>query len=53
MVTRKWLRSALTALLLYTVAGAVIAYFGLNAYSGNRGLRYPPGVGRLAELSGM
>ena len=39
MVTRKWLRSALTALLLYTVAGAVIAYFGLNAYSGNRGLR--------------
>ena len=39
MVKRKWLRSALTALLLYTVAGAVIAYFGLNAYSGNRGLR--------------
>ena len=39
MVTRKWLRSALIALLLYTVAGAVIAYFGLNAYSGNRGLR--------------
>ena len=39
MVTRKWLRSALTALLLYTVVGAVIAYFGLNAYSGNRGLR--------------
>ena len=39
MVTRKWLRSALTAPSLYTVAGAVIAYFGLNAYSGNRGLR--------------
>ena len=39
MVTRKWLRSALTALLLYTVAGAVITYSGLNAYSGNRGLR--------------
>ena len=39
MVTRKWLRSALTTLLLYTVVGAVIAYFGLNAYSGNRGLR--------------
>ena len=39
MVTRKWLRSALTALLLYTVVGAVIGYFGLNAYSGNRGLR--------------
>jgi cell division protein FtsB len=26
-------------LLLYTVAGTVIGYFGLNAYSGNRGLR--------------
>src|SRR4030088_982479 len=39
MVTRKWLRSALTTLLLYTVVGAVIAYFGVNAYSGKRGLR--------------
>jgi len=39
MVTRTWLRSALTTLLLYTLVGAVIAYFGLNAYSGNRGLR--------------
>jgi cell division protein FtsB len=39
MVTRKWLRAGLFALVLYTVAGAVIGYFGLNAYSGNRGLR--------------
>jgi cell division protein FtsB len=30
---------AASALLLYTVAGPVIAYSGLNAYSGNRGLR--------------
>ena len=39
MVTRKWLRAGLFALVLYIVAGAVIGYFGLNAYSGNRGLR--------------
>jgi cell division protein FtsB len=39
MVSRKWLRSALVALVLYSVAGAIIAYFGVNAYSGNRGLR--------------
>ena len=52
MVTRKWLRSALTALLLYTVAGAVIAYFGLNAYSGNRGLRAKQDLEeQIAQLS--
>ena len=39
MVTRNWLRAGLFALVLYIVAGAVIGYFGLNAYSGNRGLR--------------
>ena len=39
MVTRKWLRAGLFALVLYIVAGAVIGYFGLNAYSGDRGLR--------------
>jgi hypothetical protein len=33
MVTRKWLRAGLFALVLYIVAGAVIGYFGLNAYS--------------------
>ena len=39
MVTRKWLRAGLIALVLYSFAGAVIGYFGLNAYSGHRGLR--------------
>jgi cell division protein FtsB len=39
MVTRKRLRTVLNALALYTIAALVIGYFGINAYSGNRGLR--------------
>jgi cell division protein FtsB len=39
MVTRKRLRSVLNALALYTLAALVIGYFGINAYSGNHGLR--------------
>jgi cell division protein FtsB len=39
MVTRKRLRTVLTALALYTIAALVIGYFGVNAYTGNRGLR--------------
>ncbi len=39
MVTRKRLRSILTALGLYVMAGLLIGYFGVNAYSGNRGLK--------------
>jgi cell division protein FtsB len=39
MVTRKRFRTVLNALALYTIAAAVIGYFGFNAYSGNRGLR--------------
>ena len=39
MVTRKRLRSILTALGLYTMAALLIGYFGVNAYNGNRGLR--------------
>jgi cell division protein FtsB len=38
MVTRRRLRSLLTALGLYTVAALLIGYFAVNAYSGNRGL---------------
>ena len=45
MVTRKRFRTALNALALYTIAAPVIGYFGINAYSGNRGLR--AGKGRL------
>lgn len=39
MVTRRRLRTVLNALALYTIAGLVIGYFGVNAYTGNRGLK--------------
>src|SRR5262249_34215681 len=39
MVTRKRLRSFLTALCLYTIAALLIGYFGVNAYTGNHGLK--------------
>jgi cell division protein FtsB len=38
MVSRKRLRSFLTALGLYIGAALVIGYFGVNAYTGNHGL---------------
>ncbi len=53
MVTRRWLRAGLIALALYTVAGAVIGYFGVNAYSGNRGLRAKQDLDeQIAQLNG-
>ena len=39
MVTRKRLRTILNALALYALAALLIGYFGINAYSGNRGLK--------------
>jgi cell division protein FtsB len=39
MVTRKRLRTALTALGLYIGAALVIGYFGVNAYTGRYGLK--------------
>ena len=39
MVTRKRLRSFLSALGLYVMAALLIGYFGVNAYSGNHGLK--------------
>jgi cell division protein FtsB len=39
MVTRVRLRSVLTALGLYTIAALFIGYFGVNAYTGDHGLR--------------
>ncbi|HEY7296632.1 MAG TPA: septum formation initiator family protein [Xanthobacteraceae bacterium] len=39
MVTRRRLRLFLTALSLYAVAALLIGYFGINAYTGNHGLR--------------
>jgi len=38
MVSRKRLRSVMTALGLYVVAAALIGYFWFHAYSGQRGL---------------
>jgi cell division protein FtsB len=38
MVSRKRLRSFLTALGLYIGAALLIGYFGVNAYTGNHGL---------------
>ncbi len=39
MVTRPRIRAFFTALGLYLLAGLLIGYFGINAYTGNRGLR--------------
>ncbi|AXK79873.1 septum formation initiator family protein [Pseudolabrys taiwanensis] len=39
MVSHRRRRAILTALGLYLFAGAFIGYFGMNAYSGNHGLR--------------
>jgi cell division protein FtsB len=39
MVTRKRLRRILSALCLYALAALLIGYFGVNAFSGNRGLK--------------
>jgi cell division protein FtsB len=39
MVKSRRLRNVLNTLALYTIAGLVIGYFGVNAYTGNRGLK--------------
>ena len=39
MVTHRRRRSILTALALYTLAALFVGYFGVNAYTGNYGLR--------------
>ena len=39
MVTRPRIRSFFTALGLYVLAALLIGYFGLNAYTGDHGLR--------------
>src|SRR4029077_12864859 len=38
MVTRSRLKSFLTGLALYTMAAAMVGYFGVNAYTGKYGL---------------
>ena len=53
MVTRKRLRSVLTALGLYVMAALLIGYFGVNAFSGNRGLTAKQDIDQqMATLSG-
>jgi cell division protein FtsB len=52
MVTRRKLRSFLTALGLYAAAAGLIGYFGVNAYTGNHGLRAKQDLDRqFAESS--
>ena len=38
MVTRRRLRTVLTALCLYLGAALLVGYFGVNAYTGNHGI---------------
>jgi cell division protein FtsB len=38
MVSRSRLKSILTGIALYTMAAALIGYFGVNAYTGHYGL---------------
>ena len=52
MVTRKRFRSALNTLALYAIAALVIGYFGVNAYSGNRGLRAKQDLDQQIEQLG-
>ena len=52
MVTRRRLRTFLKVLALYVAAALFIGYFGVNAYTGNHGLRAKQALDRqYAELS--
>jgi cell division protein FtsB len=52
MVTRRKLRSFLTSMSLYVGVALLIGYFGVNAYTGNRGLRAKQDLDQqFAELS--
>jgi cell division protein FtsB len=52
MVTRKRLRSIFTALGLYIMAALLIGYFGVNAFSGNHGLKAKQDIDQqIASLS--
>ena len=52
MVTLNRFRAVLNALALYTIAAALIGYFGVNAYDGNYGLRAKQDLDQqIAQLS--
>ncbi len=53
MVSRPRLRSFFTALCLYLMAALLIGYFGVNAYTGNHGLKAKQDLDQqIAELTG-
>jgi cell division protein FtsB len=52
MVTRKRLRTILTALGLYTLAALLVGYFGVNAFSGDRGLNAQQDIDRQMDVLG-
>src|SRR6266568_2019910 len=53
MVTRKRLRTFLTTLGLYAGVALLIGYFGVNAYTGNLGLKAKQDLDlQIAQLSG-
>jgi len=52
MVSHPRLRSALTTLCLYVLAGLLIGYFGVNAYTGNHGIKARQDLDQqIAELN--
>ena len=52
MVIRPRIRSFLTSLSLYVLAAAFIGYFGINAYTGNHGIRAKQTLDqRIADLT--
>jgi cell division protein FtsB len=52
MVTRRRLRTFLKVLALYVAAALFVGYFGVNAYTGNHGLRAKQALDQqYAELS--
>jgi cell division protein FtsB len=53
MVSRRRFKSVLAAIGLYILAALLIGYFGVNAVTGNRGLKVQHDLERqIAELSG-
>ena len=49
MVTRRRLRTVLTTLGLYVGAALLIGYFGVNAFTGNHGIRARQGLDAQLE----
>lgn len=52
MVSRPRIRSIVTALCLYVLASLMIGYFGINAYTGSRGINARKDLDvQIAELT--